>query len=920
MNAITRTASVAILVTLGLAAGAAEPPKTEHTLTDLDKLIGQPVDVAPWGYAWRADRQVQEKPEASFVHRRLERIEKVFRPMTETPKGKKDGLTLLPAPKGRLASAVLWLSQVRPQRVELQWPEGKGAIPRAESVEVRVYPTGQWYMDAGWFPAFVQDLTLGPPEISEDRRTWVYRYLSTKDPKTGKPEQNYAADMVAVFVEDASRTAAEPGACPSIRMIAPQVWKRMDVEIEWGFRPGTEKAEFDGDLESWTGVVGKVAPLPEDKGTTPAGERGWRSRYEADSGRRGVALSLAYVPRLKKDTYLLLDTRITLRTKNGSFTFLPSELDSTGAIIVPELGFVVMRAGSGKTGRQRMEEWTAKNAKCLPQMVREHAEIGSWEQLMRRVRFDPSLTNLPPFQPFQEEVPASAMRVQLPDERWNDAWHRSSWQLSKGQGGYGALALEAARPIHAMDLVGLHETSGSRLDFWLKSRGAKANGDFVDGEGSLQHGEGESYEGIHPQTGWLLFALAERALLSGDKAWFVTNRPRMQAAADWIIRQRKLYLQDLPNREALESAGLQPPQGCGDQRPGRWRWYLFYDAFSLKGLRRFADALAEVDAPAAEKYQQEVRAYASDLLRAVEREIGWSPVRPARDGAFHRWIPSSLYSRGMMAYEFMPDYGIVDIEMGSLPLADIGGVLDPYDRRVAGHLDLVEDKLYPGPIGAGDDTWFFTRSKGILLKYSFVGNLHLLRDDVPCFLRHWMVHYAASVEPDGSFGEWGGGDRRKTWDSTGLRPLAGAGDRAGKDLMYTGWFMENFRNLLVMEIDDTLWLAKATPRHWLEQGKKISIKNAPTHFGAVAYEITSDVDNGKITATVEMPARIATRSVAGGPTRKAPKEVVLRFRHPTKGTMRGVTINGKDWKQFDADKETITLKGLIGQVAVTAQY
>jgi len=36
--------------------------------------------------------------------------------------------------------------------------------------------------------------------------------------------------------------------------------------------------------------------------------------------------------------------------------------------------------------------------------------------------------------------------------------------------------------------------------------------------------------------------------------------------------------------------------------------------------------------------------------------------------------------------------------------------------------------------------------------------------------------------------------------------------------------------------------------------------------------------------------------------RKAPREVVLRFRHPTKGTMKGVTINGKDWKQFDAGK------------------
>ena len=89
---------------------------------------------------------------------------------------------------------------------------------------------------------------------------------------------------------------------------------------------------------------------------------------------------------------------------------------------------------------------------------------------------------------------------------------------------------------------------------------------------------------------------------------------------------------------------------------------------------------------------------------------------------------------------------------------------------------------------------------------------------------------------------------------------------------------------------------------------KISVKNAPTPFGAAAYEIVSDVDNGKINATIEMP------------TRKAPKEVILRFRHPKTAPIKGVTVNGKPWTEFNKDKETITLKGLTGQVTVTAQY
>ena len=102
-----------------------------------------------------------------------------------------------------------------------------------------------------------------------------------------------------------------------------------------------------------------------------------------------------------------------------------------------------------------------------------------------------------------------------------------------------------------------------------------------------------------------------------------------------------------------------------------------------------------------------------------------------------------------------------------------------------------------------------------------------------------------------------------------------------------GWFMENFRNLLVMEDGQSLWVARATPRVWLEQGKKIAVKNAPTYFGTLAYEIVSDVDHGKIAATVEMPSRNPPKSVVravpssqGGANqeRDGQREGVERFR------------------------------------------
>ena len=121
-------------------------------------------------------------------------------------------------------------------------------------------------------------------------------------------------------------------------------------------------------------------------------------------------------------------------------------------------------------------------------------------------------------------------------------------------------------------------------------------------------------------------------------------------------------------------------------------------------------------------------------------------------------------------------------------------------------------------------------------------------------------------------------------------------------------FLERFRNLLLMEDGRNLWLARATPRVWLQQGQKIRVKNAPTHFGPVDYEIVSDVDHAKITAAVKMPSR------------GAPKEVLLRLRHPTSAPIKGVTVDGKPWNDFDPAKEVVRLHGLIDTVQVDVIY
>ena len=98
--------------------------------------------------------------------------------------------------------------------------------------------------------------------MSADGRIWTYR----SDPSL-KMDWAYsirvaaATEMVAVFCES---TEAITPPVPDIRVIAPRsvVWRRMDIEVEWGFQPGMELADFDGRIETNVALMELLTPLP----------------------------------------------------------------------------------------------------------------------------------------------------------------------------------------------------------------------------------------------------------------------------------------------------------------------------------------------------------------------------------------------------------------------------------------------------------------------------------------------------------------------------------------------------------------------------------------------------------------------------------------------------------------------------------
>jgi len=105
------------------------------------------------------------------------------------------------------------------------------------------------------------------------------------------------------------------------------------------------------------------------------------------------------------------------------------------------------------------------------------------------------------------------------------------------------------------------------------------------------------------------------------------------------------------------------------------------------------------------------------------------------------------------------------------------------------------------------------------------------------------------------------------------------------------------RWMLVFEepLEDTLWLCKATPQAWLEDGKTIAVTNAPTRWCAVSFRIQSHLEQNRIEAKLEFSAKAR------------PLQTKLRLRGPQGKTIYSVTLNGKPWSAFNPEEQTITL-------------
>ncbi len=466
---------------------------------------------------------------------------------------------------------------------------------------------------------------------------------------------------------------------------------------------------------------------------------------------------------------------------------------------------------------------------------------------------------------------------------------------------YPVYANETMMVVRSLEMRGEHEEARRLFEPMLVAQGARGlPGNFKSREGLLYAAappEHDHYtaQGYNMHHGFILWAAAEHYLWTRDRRYLDNVAPNLVAACDWITRERRATQVLNPDGSRPIEWGLAPAGDLEDVEEYLY-WYAT-NAYYYLGMKTAADVLSQIDHPDAARLHADAAAYARDILASVRESAATSPVVRLLDGTYVPFVPPRAD-----ALTDRKEGWIREALYCALHLVD-AGLVPPDDPLASWVLHGLEDRIFMssesgyGPEDGLTDprTQFFSYG-GFNPQPNLLDNsiAYLKRGQVPNFLRAFWNTYGISIYPDVqcfaesvSFG-MGGSPLYKTPDECK--------------------FIQWMRQMLVLETGDVLHLAPGVPRAWMEDGKVILLKEAPTYFGPLDMKIESASDTGRITADLSLP------------TRNPPKSVVLHLRHPNAKPIQSVTINANASDTFDPAAGTITLPADAGNVTVVAAY
>jgi len=354
----------------------------------------------------------------------------------------------------------------------------------------------------------------------------------------------------------------------------------------------------------------------------------------------------------------------------------------------------------------------------------------------------------------------------------------------------------------------------------------------------------------------MIYVVSKSFLLSGDRKALEELLPYTLKALDWCLTE----IERNSDRPGPSSGLVRSPlnDGTGDC------FWAFTQAYMYAGLDLFGRVLDEIDHPRA----RECLTGASKFKQAVERgfiaAMVQSPLVQLQDHTWIPYVPCEAWKSGRLLQQWYP----TDVDTGAVHLLRLKAL--PADGMLADCLlNDHEDNLYLKCWGMANEP-----------VYNQQATVYLLREDPKAVIRAFYSYMACAF----SHSVYEPVEHRWAW-----------GQYFGPPSTDGAWF-ELYRNMLIHELDDdTLLLLQATPRKWLGDGKAIIVERAPTYYGRLSMTVESQAAMNKLTAEIEMPDR------------GHPKVLLVRFRHPTGKHIKSVTVNGRNWTDFNVEKEWVRI-------------
>lgn len=367
-----------------------------------------------------------------------------------------------------------------------------------------------------------------------------------------------------------------------------------------------------------------------------------------------------------------------------------------------------------------------------------------------------------------------------------------------------------------------------------------------------------------------LYAIAKNYLLSRDRTRFERLLPASLKTLDWCLTQVAKARTD-----STANGLIRGP--LNDLTHAEKEW-AFSQAYYVAGLKLFGQALAVYGHSRAEAVQQVAARMKQDVERAFAQSSVNSAAVQLADGSWTNFVPTDAMTTRRLMDQWYP----TDVDCGPLHLARLEAV-DPQGWLTTAMLHDHEDNLFLKNQGAANEPVYVQQASVYLQRDEPKAAIRAFYSLMACGFSH---HQLSPIEHRWAWGQYYG-------------PPSTDG----------AWF-DVYRHMLVNEwTDSTLFIGQAIPRPWLQQGKQIDVRQAPSYFGPLSFRMDSQVATGRITAHVELSDR------------NPPRELLVRFRHPKEKPIRRVLVNGKPWKNFNAQQEWVRIpKPTAGTWVIKAMY